>query len=68
VIGRLTALVADNAVELLFAFAAFLIVYLIARLLKATPLVAVCFGVLPLLMAYLGQHPYGPVSLLAMLR
>ncbi|UJW84657.1 hypothetical protein [Devosia sp. SL43] len=67
-VGQLMALAADNAVELLFAFAAFLIVYLIARLLNATPLVSVCFGVLPPLVAYLGQHPQGPTSLLALLR
>ena len=61
-------LVADHAAELLFAFAAFLIVYLIARLLKSTPLVALCFGVLPPLMAYLMQHPGGPTSVLALLK
>lgn len=65
---RLMTLVTDNAVDLLFTFAAFLIVYLIARLLKASPLAAMCFGVLPPLVAYLIQHPYGPTSLLALLR
>jgi hypothetical protein len=62
------ALLADNAADLLFTFAAFLVVYLIARLLKATPLVALCFGVLPPLLAYIVQHPDSPTNLLAMLK
>ena len=61
------ALVADNAADLLFAFAAFLIVYLIARLLKANALVATSFGVLPPLTAYILLHPESPARLLAML-
>lgn len=65
--GRLTTLVTENAADLLFTFAAFLIVYLIARLLKATPLAAMCFGVLPPLLAYIVQHPHNPTSLLALL-
>ncbi|WP_332691003.1 hypothetical protein [Devosia sp.] len=65
--GRLMALLADNAANLLFAFAAFLIVYLIARLLNASPLVAMCFGVLPPLVAYILRHPDSPTSLLALL-
>jgi hypothetical protein len=65
--GRLMALLADNAANLLFASAAFLIVYLIARLLNASPLVAMCFGVLPPLLAYMVGNPRGPVSLLALL-
>ena len=63
----LTTLVADNAADLLFGFAAFLIVYLIARLLKASPLIATCFGVLPPSMAYMLQHPESPIGFLAML-
>jgi hypothetical protein len=65
--GRFTALLADNAANLLFAFAAFLIVYLIARLLSASPLVAMCFGVLPLLVAYMARHPHSQAGLLALL-
>jgi hypothetical protein len=65
--GRFMALLADNAANLLFAFAAFLIVYLIARLLNASPLVAMCFGVLPPLVAYMLRHPHSHSSLLALL-
>lgn len=65
--GRLLALLADNAADLLFTFAAFLVVYLIARLLKANPLIATCFGVLPPLVAYMLLHPESPTRLLAML-
>ena len=65
--GWLMTVVADNAADLLFTFAAFIIVYLVARLLKASPLVAMSFGVLPLLVAYLLQHPESPTRLLAML-
>lgn len=65
--GRFMALLADNAANLLFAFAAFLIVYLIARLLNASPLVAMCFGVLPPLVAYILRHPHSQSSLLALL-
>lgn len=53
--GRLMALIADNAADLLFTFAIFLIVYLIARLLKASPPAAMCFGVLPPLVAYISS-------------
>ena len=63
----LTTLLADNTADLLFAFAAFLIVYLIARLLKANPLIALSFGVLPPLLAYILRHPGSPTQLLAML-
>lgn len=66
--GRLFNLLTENTADLLFAFAAFLIVYLIARLLKASPLAAICFGVLPPLMAYIVQHPTGPTQLFGMLR
>lgn len=65
--ARFMALLADNGANLLFAFAAFLIVYLIARLLKASPLVAMCFGVLPPLMAYMLSHPHSQANLLALL-
>lgn len=65
--GRLTALATENAADLLFTFAAFLIVYLVARLLKSTPLAAMCFGVLPPLIGYIVQHPNNPTSLLALL-
>jgi hypothetical protein len=66
-VGQLIALLADNAADLLFAFAAFLIVYLIARLLQANALVALSFGVLPPLVAYILRHPESPTQLLAML-
>ena len=62
------ALVADNAVDLLFTFSAFLIVYVIARLMKASPLVAMCFGVLPPLVAHLLQHPGRAANILALLK
>ena len=65
--GWLMTLVADNAADLLFAFAAFLIVYLIARLLNANGLIALSFGVLPPLVAYILRHPESPTQLLAML-
>ena len=61
------ALMADNAADLLFTFAIFLIVYLIARLLKASPLAAMCFGVLPPLVAYILQHPGSTTSLIGLL-
>jgi hypothetical protein len=66
--ARLIDMLTANAADLLFNFAAFLIVYLVARLLRATPLVALCFGVLPPLLAYLVQHPDNPTSILALLR
>ena len=62
------AFVDDHAVDLLFTFSAFLIVYVIARLMKASPLVAMCFGVLPPLVAYLLQHPGGAGNILALLK
>ena len=65
--GRLIDFMADNASDLLFNFSAFIIVYLIARLLKSNMLVAACFGVLPLLVAYLVQHPGSTNRLIAML-
>ena len=65
--GRLMALLTDNAADLLFAFAAFLIVYLIARLLRANVLVALSFGALPPLVAYILWHPESSTGLLAML-
>ena len=66
-VQRLIALLTENVADLLFTVAAFLIVYLIARLLKAGPLAAMCFGVLPPLVAYLVQHPNKATSLLALL-
>lgn len=65
--GRLIAFMADNASDLLFNFAAFIIVYLIARLLRTNVLVAACFGVLPLLVAYVVQHPGSTNQLIALL-
>jgi hypothetical protein len=67
-VARLTEFLSDNAADLLFNFAAFIIVYLIARLLRANPLVAMCFAVLPPVLAYAFQHPSGSTSLLALLR
>jgi len=65
--GRLIDILADNAADLLFNFAGFLVVYLVARLMRATPLVAMCFGVLPLLVAYFVQHPDSPTRILQLL-
>lgn len=66
--GRLNEFLADNAADLLFNFAAFIIVYLIARLLRASPLIAMAFAVLPPLLAYAWQHPSSTTSLLGLLR
>lgn len=65
---RLLTFLADNAADLLFNFAAFLIVYLIARLLRGNILVSMAIAVLPPLMAYAFQHPSGSTSLLALLQ
>jgi len=65
--GRLIDYFVDNATDLMFNFAGFLVVYMIARLLKASPIVATSFGVLPLLVAYYVQHPDSPTRLFAML-
>lgn len=66
--NRLLGFLVDNATDLLFNFAAFLIVYLIARLLRSNVLVALAIAVLPPLLAYAVQHQTGPTSLLALLR
>lgn len=66
--GRFLHILSDNVVDLLFNFSAFLIVYLIARLLKANMLVALCIAVLPLLIAFMFQHRTGSTSLLALWR
>jgi hypothetical protein len=66
--GRLLGFMADNAVDLMFNVAAFLIVYLIARLLRANMLVALSIAVLPLLIAFMFQHRSGSTSLLALWR
>ncbi len=65
--ARLWGVLEVHGTELLFNLAAFLIVYLVARLFRASPLVAMCFGVLPLLLAFLIQHPTGPARLFALL-
>jgi hypothetical protein len=66
--ARLIDLLTANAADILFNFAAFLIIYLVARLMRVSPLVALCFGVLPPLLAYLVQHPNNPTSILSLLR
>ena len=66
--ARFLAFIADNDVDLLFNVAAFLIVYLIARLLRANMLVSLAIAVLPPLMAYAFLHPTGTTSLLSLLR
>lgn len=66
--SRLWTMLEANAVDLLFNLAAFLVIYVIARMMfRSSPLVAMCFGVLPLLLAYVIQHPTGPAQLLASL-
>jgi hypothetical protein len=62
----LIAAVTGNALDLLVTFGVFLIVYMIARFCNATPLMAMAFGVLPPLMAYIVQHPDAPTRLLAL--
>lgn len=66
--GRLSDILADNAADLLFNLAAFLIVYVIARLFRAGPVLAMGFAVMPLLIAYLMQHPDSSTRLFALLR
>lgn len=65
---RLKALVVDNAADFLFNLAGFLIIYLVARQFRASPLMAMSFAVLPLLVAFLMQHPDSSSRLYAMLR
>lgn len=65
--ARLWSMVEGNATELLFNLAAFLIVYLVARMFRSSPPLAMCFGVLPLLLVFVMQHPSGPAQFLASL-
>lgn len=64
--GRFIAMLQVNAADLLFTFGAFLVVYMLARFFKAGPLVAMCFGVMPPLIAYMLLHPNSPAQLMAM--
>lgn len=66
--GRLMDVLAHNAADLLFNFAVLLIVYLIARILRANMLTALAVAVMPPLLAYAFRHPTGASSLLALLR
>lgn len=56
-----------NAADLAFSVAFFLICYLIARLLKVAPPVALGFAVLPMLVLYWLQNPGVPARLMAAL-
>ncbi len=64
---RVTEFLAANAAELMFGLTLFLIVYLIARLLKASPVMALSFAALPLAIAYVMLNPNSPARLLAAL-
>lgn len=64
--GWLIDVVTENALDLLVTSGTFLVVYMIARFCNATPLMAMCFGVLPPLMAYIVQNPDTPNRLFAM--
>ena len=58
---------AANAADLAYSVAFFLICYLIARLLKIAPPVALGFAALPMLVLYWLQNPNAPARLMAML-
>jgi hypothetical protein len=58
---------AANAADLAYGVAFFLVCYLIARLLKVAPPLALAFAVLPMLVLYWMQNPNAPARLLAML-
>lgn len=63
----LFAYMADNGADLLLNLAFCLIVYLVARLLKANPAVALVFAAIPMVMIFLLQNPGVPRGLMAML-
>ena len=58
---------AANAADLAYSVAFFLICYLIARLLKIAPPVALGFAALPMLVLYWLQNPGVPARLMAAL-
>lgn len=59
---------ADHAANLMIGFTFLLGVYLIARLLRASPIVALAFAALPVGVLYLVQHPHLSSQLMAGLR
>lgn len=58
---------AANAADLAYSIAFFLVCYLVARLLKVAPPIALGFAALPMLVLYWLQHPGAPARLIAML-
>lgn len=65
--GRWISLVTANAAELLWIGSGVLAIYLIARLLKAHPLLALTIAFLPLAVAYFFYHPGSPSQFIAMM-
>lgn len=55
--GRLTTFFGANGADLLFGVAAFLIIYLVARMMKASALIALSFATAPVMLAYFVLHP-----------
>jgi hypothetical protein len=58
---------AANAADIAYSVAFFLICYLVARLLKVSPPVALGFAALPMLVLYWMQNPHAPARLIAMI-
>ena len=58
---------AANAADIAYSVAFFLICYLIARLLKISPPIALGFAALPMLVLYWMQNPNVPARLMAMI-
>lgn len=59
--------IAANAADLAYSVAFFLVCYLIARLLKVTPPIALGFAALPMVVLYVLQNPHVPARLMAAL-
>lgn len=64
---QLFASLSDNAADIAYGVAFFLICYLIARLLKVAPPMALGFAALPMLVLYWLQNPGVPARLMAAL-
>jgi hypothetical protein len=58
---------AANAADIAYSVAFFLICYLVARLLKVSPPIALGFAALPMLVLYWMQNPNAPARLIAMI-
>jgi hypothetical protein len=58
---------AANAADIAYSVAFFLICYLVARLLKVSPPIALGFAALPMLVLYWMQNPHAPARLIAMI-